>query len=760
MKIFLRKSSRSVSVACLGALLLGIVIPLCEAAEDPRHFTIAASAQSPPFSFLDKHNRPQGILIDFWNLWAVKTGARITFKMGSFDKTIEWVRDGAADFHAGIFQSEQRMQYLDFSPGFLNDTLSLFVLDKLNIRSILDMKAVPVAVGVSREYYAVEYMKEHFPFIKTKLYTNNEELLHSTIQREIVAFVVDYPVAFHYLSENDALGQYRVVEDISNQKLRAAVRKGNGQTLAFIDAGLKKISELERDQLSDKWGLREQSTLPAWLFKTMIMGGVAVLLLGFFIHWVFLRREVRKQIRDLEEKNRLLTLMQRDMMEVNKAQQSLMEDLEKVSRDNLQMLDIITRDMKTSMETIYKAAQNKEGADDVLEAIRSQSAKVLSLIDQFRQIPPAEAENFSREMKKTDLTAFFVKKKKDFQNLASLNGMDVIMDVPAEPISSMIHLEYFDQLVNNIFLSTLKYSVPGRKIHVALKHEGADDDKKIIMQFHYQSLAQTAAKGSEILESSDPAHFPVESATGIRLALVQKLIHLLGGNIYTEVKDEGERTIILELPLLKEIAKNYEDIEALLQTGDIILFKGLYYNRLGEKVVASDWTHVGMIVRMPGYAIPLIWESTPLENVPDLELRSKKSGALLVSLRERLENYETDVYAIRFLKVIRDASMLNNLFSFIYHAHTLPFPSELRVVGKIIQAKIFSRLYRLRRRYKNIFCSELVAESYIQMGLLPDVPPPSAYMPVDFSSRNRLHMLKGAHLSSEFMIKIPRPARR
>ena len=81
-------------------------------------------------------------------------------------------------------------------------------------------------------------------------------------------------------------------------------------------------------------------------------------------------------------------------------------------------------------------------------------------------------------------------------------------------------------------------------------------------------------------------------------------------------------------------------------------------------------------------------------------------------------------------------------------------------MGRVIQAKIFSRLYRMKKRYKNIFCSELVAESYIRMGLLPDVPPPSAYMPVDFSSRNKLHLLKGAHLSGEVLIKIPRPAGR
>jgi hypothetical protein len=100
--------------------------------------------------------------------------------------------------------------------------------------------------------------------------------------------------------------------------------------------------------------------------------------------------------------------------------------------------------------------------------------------------------------------------------------------------------------------------------------------------------------------------------------------------------------------------------------------------------------------------------------------------------------------------------MVNSLFRFIDYAHALPFPSELNVVRKVLQAKIFSRFYKPKKRYKNIFCSELVAESYIQMGLLPESPPPSSYVPADFSARKKLPFLKGAYLSGEIMIKIPK----
>ena len=341
-------------------LFFRLALPQTIIAQEQRRFIVSASAQSPPLSYLDKNSKPQGILIDFWNLWAQKNGVEISFALSSFEKAVEMVRNGDADFHGGIFISEQRLQYLDFSEGFIDDTLSLFVLDKLDIKSIADLKTSPVAVGISREYYAVEYIRQHHPYVNIKLFLNNEELLQSAIHHEIVAFVIDYPVAFHYLSKTESLGRYRAVEDISSQKLRAAVKKGNLKALHFINEGITKINKQELESLSYKWGLRQHKIIPDWLKKALISGGILMVLLALLLHWLLLRREIKKQTRDLDEKNKILTLMQRDMMEVNRTAQSRMEDLEKLSHDNEQMLDIIAQEMKTPIEKIHDATESKD----------------------------------------------------------------------------------------------------------------------------------------------------------------------------------------------------------------------------------------------------------------------------------------------------------------------------------------------------------------------------------------------------------------
>jgi hypothetical protein len=61
----------------------------------------------------------------------------------------------------------------------------------------------------------------------------------------------------------------------------------------------------------------------------------------------------------------------------------------------------------------------------------------------------------------------------------------------------------------------------------------------------------------------------------------------------------------------------------------------------------------------------------------------------------------------------------------------------------------------------NVYCAELVAETYKQMGLLSLDVPSNRFLPKDFSSRAELTLLKGAKLSEEIFLAVeehPLPA--
>jgi hypothetical protein len=52
-----------------------------------------------------------------------------------------------------------------------------------------------------------------------------------------------------------------------------------------------------------------------------------------------------------------------------------------------------------------------------------------------------------------------------------------------------------------------------------------------------------------------------------------------------------------------------------------------------------------------------------------------------------------------------------------------------------------------------MFCSELVAYTYIQLGLLTTIHPSNSYFPVDFSDNLSVGLLKRAWLGNEILLE-------
>jgi signal transduction histidine kinase len=752
-----RTLCRVIAAGLTAVLGLALVFHAALAAgpTDRKIFIIAAQRNAPPFSFAGRDGEPQGVLVEFWQLWATRNGHEIRFYLADLDETIEAVRSGRADFHSGLFYSDPRSEYLDFSSGFLDDTLSLFVLDKLNVQSISDLGATPILVGASRDHYAAEYIQHNYPLLRLKLYPNNEDVVMSALRNELVAFAVDYPVAFYFLSKYDARGQFRVVTDLATHELRAAIRKGNREILDIVESGLGNISKEDIAALSDKWGLREKRLFPPWLIRAIVGGAVGFLFIALLVNGYLLKREVRRKTRELNDKNRILNLINRDMLAASQTVQGQIEALEKLGRDKDEILGIVAEGLRSPIQGIAERTQG--GASPAEKEIHDQTEKMIRLIDRLMEASRMETESYAQELTRTDLVKLLDSKRAAFRQMAEMKDISFEMTLPAEPLWVFVHPKHFGEICDNLFLNAVKFSHPGGNIRIRAWTEGAEDDKKALLSFQDRGIGIPEAQIPLLFKRfSGTAREGTsgEPSTGLGLFLVKRVLDLHGGTIRVESTVGEGSTFTVELPVFEERVREYDDIEVRLQTGDIVLFKGLYINRMGEKSVAAEWTHLGVVVRIPGTDEPLLWESTPLETIPDRQLRRPKKGAQLVSLRERLGTYETSVYAARYLKTARTPEMTQALYGFIYEVHGLPFPKDFQVIRKVIHGRLFRRWWARKTRFKSIFCSELVAESYMRMGLLPEAPPSSAYMPVDFSSARRLPLLRGAALGNEIMVRV------
>ena len=188
---------------------------------------------------------------------------------------------------------------------------------------------------------------------------------------------------------------------------------------------------------------------------------------------------------------------------------------------------------------------------------------------------------------------------------------------------------------------------------------------------------------------------------------------------------------------------SYENIRKKLRTGDLVLFSGKGRISNGIKwITSSEWSHVGMVVIMEEWDQVVLWESTTLSDLEDIESGKATKGVQSVFLSERLRTYDGKA-AVRQLDVDRTPKMIGDLKKFRQSVRGRPYEkSKIELFRSAYDGPFGGNSEDL----SSLFCSELVAEAYQEMGLLDPKIPSNEYTPADFSAKRQrgLKLLKGS----------------
>lgn len=199
----------------------------------------------------------------------------------------------------------------------------------------------------------------------------------------------------------------------------------------------------------------------------------------------------------------------------------------------------------------------------------------------------------------------------------------------------------------------------------------------------------------------------------------------------------------------------YDDVRNNLDTGDIVLFSGKGLISMGLKIGAlCTWSHVAMVVRVKEPDVALLYQSTPVCKAKDFMDGILKNGVQINVLSEAVKTYNGKV-AIRHLSVARTPEMLNGLSRFRQKVKNRPY--EDRIID-MVKAVWDGPLGHVDEDLSSLFCSELVAEAYQRMGLLPGNESggkeSSEYTPKNFSDEgDNLELQLGASLGEEIVIR-------
>lgn len=215
-------------------------------------------------------------------------------------------------------------------------------------------------------------------------------------------------------------------------------------------------------------------------------------------------------------------------------------------------------------------------------------------------------------------------------------------------------------------------------------------------------------------------------------------------------------------PELATLLPVFDELAPSLDSGDLVLFGGVSrFCRAIQRFSGCKWSHVALVARPRAGGPILLWEATLGTDIADLVTHEISPGVHLYDLAHWIRHYGGET-AIRRLTVERTDKMRLALLAFYYEARDRPFErNRLEFLRSVYDGP----LGRIRREDpSSFFCSELVAEAYQRMGLLPAAPPANEYSPRDFSEQCKqpLALQMGAALGPEVLVcrqvEAPEPA--
>ena len=238
----------------LGLLVAAAVKPEESAADSaPQQITVVFNSGTPPLKFSDPQGRASGLLVDLWRLWGKKTGITVKFLEAPWDETLRMVREGEADVHAGLFFTEERDRFLDYTSALLEIEYLIFHHRTiLGVEKLQDLKAFRIGVPKG---FTQEFVSERLPQAALGLYPDFDHLYRAAFDGEVRVFVSPLINYQYFLKQNESEGEfdYDVNNPLYQQTYFGAVREGNHALRQLIDRGLASITREERAAIERKW---------------------------------------------------------------------------------------------------------------------------------------------------------------------------------------------------------------------------------------------------------------------------------------------------------------------------------------------------------------------------------------------------------------------------------------------------------------------------------------------------------------------------
>ncbi len=219
---------------------------------DPTSVIIAIDSDYPPLTSLGIDGSPQGLLVDIWREWGKTVGRTVHFKAATWKQTLEDVRNGEADIHSGLFKSDERAAWMDFSQPIQMIKTGLYT--KLDSQVGASLAALHgKKVGVVAGTYQARLLEEKHPDIKLYKVAERADYLIALIGGKIDAIIDEVPTVDAVLARFSLSSAVIRRKELYANAVHAGVRKENKALLKLVNEGLNDIPRERLAAIEAQW---------------------------------------------------------------------------------------------------------------------------------------------------------------------------------------------------------------------------------------------------------------------------------------------------------------------------------------------------------------------------------------------------------------------------------------------------------------------------------------------------------------------------
>lgn len=263
---------------------------------------VALDFEFQPLQYIDDRGKPAGMTYDFLRAIASKAGFHIETIPGTWEHSLERVKNGAADILGDATPTPQRRKHFAFSTPLNTHTTHLYVQEHVvDVNSLEDLSGrTVVAMSSTSSLDALD----DYPGIKVIEAPVTIDQLRS-LQYGTADAALGYDMQFRYVMfKNKVKGIKRVGGPISHEDGCLMVRKDDKLLLSILNKGIESLSLEERQRIEHRW-MSETSFRPRFMDfvrKYRHYGyTIAVFILVMVLWNLYLQRRIRRQIRILKD---------------------------------------------------------------------------------------------------------------------------------------------------------------------------------------------------------------------------------------------------------------------------------------------------------------------------------------------------------------------------------------------------------------------------------------------------------------------------